>query len=99
MNERQDMNQNDRASHRSRVLKQGSIIRGINHSEFPCIIRNMSENGAELKVGIDQEVPEEFLLYVRHDGMAYRCKKVWRDGTRVGVAITGTDAKPAWHYG
>lgn len=84
---------------RQRVLKQGSIIRGLNYSEAVCIIRDMSETGAQLKVGIDQEVPEEFLLYVRHDGIAYRCKQRWRDGTRIGVAILGVESKPSWHYG
>ena len=81
------------------MLKQGSIIRGLNYSEAPCIIRNMNANGAELKIGVDQEVPEEFLLYVRHDGQGYRCKQRWRDGVRMGVEIIGIEAKPTWHYG
>ena len=84
---------------RHRVLKQGSIIRGLKYSEVPCIIRNMTTGGAELKVGIDQAVPEEFLLYVRQDGQAYRCRQRWRNGVRIGVEIVGTEAKPKWHYG
>ncbi len=84
---------------RRRVLKQGTIIRGLNYSEAPCIIRNMSANGAELKVGVDQEVPEEFLLYVRHDGRGYRCRQCWREGTRVGIQIICVEDKPSWHYG
>lgn len=94
-----DQDQHKRNSRRNRVLKQGTIIRGVNYSEAPCIIRNMSDTGVELKVGVDQVVPEEFLLYVRHDGVAYRCQQRWRDGTKVGVAIIGREEKPIWHYG
>ncbi len=95
----QDQNESNERALRRRVLKQGTIIRGISYSEAPCIIRNMSATGAELKVGIDQEVPEEFLLYVRHDGRGYRCRQRWRDGTRIGVEIVNIEEKPRWHYG
>ncbi len=88
-----------RQGRRNRVLKQGSILRGVNISDITCIVRDMSESGALLKVSIDQNIPEEFLLYVRHDGKAYRCQLQWRDGTRVGIKILGVEAKPNWHYG
>ena len=94
-----DKEREQQRKHRNRVLKQGSIIRGTTFSDAVCMVRNMSDSGAELKIGIDQEVPEEFLLYVRHDGIAYRCKQRWRDGTRMGVEIIGKEEKPSWHYG
>lgn len=54
---------------------------------------------AELKLTTDMQVPEEFLLYVPADGIAYRCTLRWRAKDRAGVAFSGTEAKPHWHYG
>lgn len=88
-----------RREHRQRVLKGASILNGINNSEVSCVIRNMHKEGAELKVPVDARVPQEFLLYVPTDGIAYRAVLCWRVKDRVGVKFNGTEPKPAWHYG
>jgi hypothetical protein len=85
--------------HRPRVLKGASILTGISNSEIKCMVRNMHENGAELKISIDSRVPPEFLLYVPVDGIAYRSVVRWRKEDRIGVQFTGTEPKPKWHYG
>ncbi len=84
---------------RQRVLKGASILSGVNKSEITCTIRNMHEHGAELRVAIDARVPREFLLYVPTDGIAYRAELRWRKQERCGVTFSGTEPKPAWHYG
>jgi hypothetical protein len=38
----------------------------------------MHANGAELKIDIDARVPNEFLLYVPVDGIAYKTVVRWR---------------------
>ncbi len=88
-----------RREHRQRVLKGASILTGINNSEVACMVRNMNKAGAELRVAMESRVPEEFLLYVPVDGVAYRATLVWRAGERVGVRFVGTEPKPHWHYG
>ncbi len=88
-----------RQDNRKRVLKGASILLGISQSEIACMVCNMSESGAELKVPIDARVPEQFLLYVPLDATAYRCALEWRAGDRAGVSFRGTEAKPHWHYG
>ena len=90
--------QKERGLRRQRVLKGGAILHGI-QSEVRCTIRNMHSQGAELRVPIDAPVPQSFLLYVSVDNIAYQCELRWRTGERVGVEITGTAPKPAWHYG
>ena len=85
--------------HRQRVLKGASILNGINNSETSCVVRNMHTHGAELKVSLESRVPQDFLLYVPTDGIAYQCHLAWRAGERVGVSFTGTAPKPHWHYG
>lgn len=95
----QPVESNHRREHRQRVLKGASILSGITNSEVKCVVRNMHENGAELKISIDARVPPEFLLYVPVDGVAYKSVVRWRREDRVGVMFTGTEPKPAWHYG
>ncbi len=91
--------QDTRKEHRQRVLKGASILTGINNSEIKCLVRNMHEHGAELKLGEGAIAPASFLLYVPVDGVAYRCVVRWRREDRIGVMFTGTEPKPHWHYG
>jgi hypothetical protein len=88
-----------REARRQRVLKGASILRGIASSEIRCTVRNMHKHGAELKVPLEAPLPQEFLLYVPVDGVAYRSQVRWRKGDRVGVVFEGTEPKPSWHYG
>lgn len=88
-----------RIDHRKRVLKGASILTGITNSEIQCTVRNMHEHGAELKVDPDARIPQEFLLYIPVDGIAYRAALRWRRHDKVGVVLFGTEAKPHWHYG
>ena len=85
--------------HRPRVLKGASILTNVNTSEVKCVVRNMHENGAELRVPLGAPVPEEFLLYVPSDGTGYRATVRWRTADRVGVSFAGKEPKPRWHYG
>lgn len=88
-----------RRDRRNRVLKRATIITAISQSEVACVIRNQSAGGAELVVMPEERVPEEFLLYVPVDGVAYRCVLRWRKNDRVGVEFRGTEPKPPFHYG
>ncbi len=85
--------------HRQRTLKGATIILGIRNSEISCTIRNQTAAGAELKVPLEARIPHTFLLYVPVDGIAYRSEVRWQKNDRVGVAFTGTEAKPRFHYG
>lgn len=88
-----------RRERRNRVLKGAAILTGITNSETRCTIRNMHTNGAEIKVPAESRVPDQFLLYVPVDGIAYRCVVRWRKADRLGVQFEGTEPKPHWHYG
>lgn len=88
-----------RREHRQRVLKGAAILTGITNSEVTCTVRNMHNNGAEIRVPLDARVPPEFLLYVSVDGIAYQARVAWRAGDRIGLTFHGTEPKPHWHYG
>lgn len=85
-------------AHRQRVLKGASIIWGINRSDITCVIRNQNANGACLVIAEENRVPQEFLLWVPTDGVAWRCRMRWRKGDRAGVSFHGSQPKPDWHY-
>ena len=85
--------------HRRRVLKGASILLGIKHSEIRCVVRNMHDKGAQIELPPSTVVPDEFLLYISVDEIAYRCTIRWRRGDRIGVSFKGTEPKPHWHYG
>ncbi|MCF6112758.1 PilZ domain-containing protein [Mesorhizobium muleiense] len=89
----------NRDKRRQRVFKGATILAGITRSEVTCTVRNMHDGGAELMVSIDARVPDEFLLYVPTDGIAYKAVVRWRREDRIGVMFTGTEPKPPWHYG
>lgn len=95
----EDATKNTPREHRNRVLKGASIITSVKNSEIACSIRNMHQNGAELRVPVDARIPERFLLYVPVDGIGYRAVLRWRKSDRAGVQFEGTAPKPAWHYG
>ena len=88
-----------RDKRRQRVFKGATILTGMTRSEVTCTVRNMHDGGAELRVSVDARVPDEFLLYVPTDGIAYKAVLRWRREDRVGVMFTGRERKPHWHYG
>lgn len=79
-----------RRMHRHAMLKHGKILRSGNFPESICRIRNMTPYGAELSIGAKQEIPQEFLLYVRVDDKTYKCRQRWREQTRLGVEVLET---------
>jgi len=89
----------DRNQIRKRVLKGAAVIQSITTSEISCVMRNQSEQGAELKVPPDTVVPNSFQLYVAVDGIAYECVVRWRRNDRIGVEFVGRGPKPKHHYG
>ncbi len=88
-----------RGEHRNRVLKGAVIVRSDHESELPCTIHNMHEDGAELQVTPQAHLPQEFLMYVAVDRLAYRCRLEWRRGGHAGVSFHGNEPKPAHLYG
>ena len=57
-----------RATPRKRILKAG-IIRALPDFEGPCVVRDLSEGGAKLKVKNSRHVPDVFQLTIELDGL------------------------------
>lgn len=75
-----------RALARWRTLQRGRICYGRNHAlSTDCIIRNLTEAGAMLRIPDGQPVPETFTLLHIPGGMAFEAKLSWRRGDLAGA--------------
>lgn len=86
----------DRKSARRRMLKGGKILTGVQHAIVECVVRDMSETGARLRLGDLSFTPAEFLLYIPVDQACYRVRVRRRQGADIGVEIIERVEKPGW---
>lgn len=73
-----------RKSTRRRTLKGGKIILG-KVSVFDCMVRNLSERGALLKLPSTVGIPDEFEFKIANDEVHVLAKVRWRTQTEIGV--------------
>lgn len=78
------MTEEHRAASRHRVLKGGRIVINDGFSAYKCMVRNLSETGARLKVESIVGIPDSFQL-VMDDGRKYACTTVWKTAVELGV--------------
>lgn len=74
-----------RASPRQRVLKRGLLA--FSGSGIDCIVRNMSADGARLDVESPAQLPQSFTLVIETDQFMRRCRPVWCQDRKLGVAF------------
>jgi hypothetical protein len=80
-----------RQTSRRKTLRAGRVQWGNGHwSE--CVVRNLSELGAQLETR--GPVPKTFELLIGNQ-MSCSCCVVWREGNRVGVKFQGLFPLPA----
>jgi hypothetical protein len=74
-----------RVAQRMRTLKGGQIVwpTGV---PVKCIVRNLSQTGANLEVG--SPVPHTFELVFDGDQSRRSCTVVWRKETKIGVKFS-----------
>lgn len=77
----------DRRRARRQVLGYGArVLSGDGAFEVPCVILDVSERGARLRVADAATVPEEFVLALAPSCSARRtCVVAWRKAEQVGV--------------
>lgn len=74
-----------RSAPRHRVLKGATIAFEGNGLE--CTVRNLSCNGAAIDVASLVRLPPSFMLVIEADRFIRRCRPVWRNDKRIGVAF------------
>jgi hypothetical protein len=69
---------NRRQSARFRTLKGAKAVFNEGSSVVDCVVRDLSDTGARLKVETSLGFPERFTLVLQADGTCRRCKSTWR---------------------
>jgi PilZ domain len=77
-----------RVSTRRRTLLTGKLVFNDMASVLDCVVRDLSENGARIKLAALVQLPPAFDLRL-HDGRYYRCKVRRRTGLELGVEFLG----------
>lgn len=74
-----------RAAQRHKVFKRGMIAYG--GGGFDCTVRDLSPIGARIEVAAPVGLPETFMLVIEADHFMRRCRAVWSDQKRIGLAF------------
>lgn len=78
----------NRTAPRRRALKAGVVSFNNGKITLPCVVRDISDSGAKLKVDIGRHPPDQFQLQIELDGLVASCAVVWRDEQHLGVEFT-----------
>ena len=74
-----------RAARRYRVLKGATIA--FDGNGIPCTVRNLSSGGAAIDLAERADLPPSFMLMIESDRFIRRCRPVWSNERRIGVAF------------
>ena len=72
---------------RGRTFLGGKIIFNFGESSIDCIVRRITDVGAEIELESGRGVPERFQLLIAHEATARPCHVSWRSEKLVGVAF------------
>jgi hypothetical protein len=76
---------------RRRQIKAARIVYNNGHVSLDCEVRNLSDTGAQLRIGMVVELPESFSLHLQ-DGRRRSVEFVWRRGDLIGVRFIDAPA-------
>jgi hypothetical protein len=75
-----------RKTTRRPVVQGARVFLGGGSPLFPCMILDLSDLGARLKIEADIPLPPQFILVMSRDGRLNRpCRIVWQEDGVVGV--------------
>jgi hypothetical protein len=74
-----------RTSQRYRVFKGATIA--FDGGGAACTVRNMSSGGAAIDLDGEVMLPPSFTLSIARDRSVRRCRAVWRNDRRIGLAF------------
>ncbi len=82
-----------RAAPRQRVLKAAKIILD-DWGAIDCIVRDVSDTGARIKVENVSTLPHKFRLLITMDNTIRPVQVAWKLNNLIGVAFTGPSTRP-----
>ena len=82
-----DIKTERRQSIRHRVFKEGRIIIE-GHSTINCVVRDLSDAGAKLRVQSTIDLPHAFDLLIVTGGLVFHSTRVWQTDDLIGVKFS-----------
>jgi len=82
-----DLMDNRRDAVRLRTLKSGKVVFNDGNSVVDCVVRDLSESGAKLKVVSVVGIPDHFTLALEGERNGRPCSVAWRKGAELGVTF------------
>jgi hypothetical protein len=83
-----------RNSARQKSFLRGRALYNNRQSTIDCLIRDLSEHGANLIFSEAVSIPETVDLYIPQKDQTFRAHVQWRAGGEVGVAFVEPDGAP-----
>ena len=65
---------NQRRNQRRRALKEGKLVFGKTHSIVDCVIDNVSDGGAHVRITSSHGVPQDFYLVEANRGIIHKAE-------------------------
>jgi len=84
-----------RMTARRRMLKGGMVCFNDRHSTLPCAVRDLSDQGARLRLSGSIDAPDTFELFIELDGVWVDCEVIWRSNDEIGVAFCSAQRQEA----
>jgi hypothetical protein len=76
---------NNKRDQRQNAMKAGTILFG--GSGIDCLVRNISDGGANLEVESQIGIPNSFDLVIDTEHSNHHCHVIWRKARRIGIAF------------
>jgi hypothetical protein len=86
---------NRRSHPRVRSFLQGRIYFNKRNSSLDCLVRDLSEDGARLKVSSSVALPEVVELHLPNKNETHQATVQWRTGDEIGVAFDVARESPS----
>lgn len=81
--------ENSERDRRARVFKKGKMVFANGLRSIPCIVRNISEGGAQIETEQAHLIPKQFELHIELEDYDVSCERRWQEGLRLGVQFVG----------
>ncbi len=73
-----------RSAPRKRVVR-AAIVAQDSDTPIPCILLDLSDNGARLHLHVASEAPDRFWLSVEAENILRQCDVMWRREHEIGI--------------
>lgn len=83
-----DTHRERRIGPRRRIVRDANLLVDGSLSPVPCLVLELSANGAKLHLHDQDILPQRFSLIIEEDGLLRACDLVWQRRNHAGVTFS-----------